>query len=212
MYRPNRIGGAPFLNIDRAPLNLGTIATSEVEATFSPIVADATVRTSTASRQIRGVASVIQAAGQFSFGIALAGDNPIGDLAGAGDIAVQYEVFGQIRWRETAGVNLGSCTAILARNNAATVNAPPTINPCTNYQMIPLDMEHYTVNGGIASFKTSVLLGNFDGAITYTDDPLILAWIIHNPTPATAIAVNFNSYLAIHKYIVDIDTLDPSRQ
>lgn len=209
MYRPNRIGPWPMVNPDRAPYSFGTIATGQSEVVIAPVTPDQTIRDSTASRQMNGTFSVVPVNGNNSVAIALNGSNPLGDLEGEGDLAVQFECFGSIRWRST-GTNHGFAQPFIARNDAATLAAEPLFNAAANYQFLPVSAHIVSIDGGQMSFKHSFILGNFDGTITYTSDPLLLGVSFQNNHSST-IPIAYNMSLGFHKYLVDIDTHDPPR-
>lgn len=212
MYRPNRIGPHPLLNIDRAPKAYGSITTFQAINVISPVLPDATIRESTASRQFNGTLTGLTSGAQFAIGIAVDGSNPIGELAGEDDPGMVISMSGYM-WLKHSSSNNAPPHVVLARNDAAALATSPAVNPCANYQMIPTD------NSGVdgkdsffswASFNRTVLLGNYDGAITYSGDPLILAWVYQNPDAGTLNLV-FEGMLTLHKYIIDLDTLDPNR-
>jgi len=211
MYRPNRIGPHMLVDIDRAPKVQGAVGTSYSKVSFIPVTPDQTIRDSTASRQINGTFTAITADECLAVAIAIKGNNPVADFAATQDPAVQYSIAASITWRDAAALNAGPPQLILGRNDAATLAATPNKNASANFQNIPLDYCDTGISGGVAGVNRSIILGNWDGAITYTDDPILLGWQFHNRHSA-AITITYECSLSIHKYVIDLDVFNPPGQ
>lgn len=213
MYRPNRIGPWPLVNLDRAPHSYGSLTGHQAPNVHSPITPDSTIRTETASRQFFGTITSLAAANVVTIGIALAGDNPLGDLAGGGDPGVLYSASGIMTLRNSAQLLTGPPVPQICRNDADTLATTPTPNAAANHQMLPYDAGAVSFNGFMSScsFNTSFIIGNFDGSITYSSDPLILCWTYKNGS-GTTVSIEFSGMLTFHKYLKDLDTLDSGRQ
>lgn len=215
MYRPNRIGPSMLVHIDEAIKAYGTLATAHkvAENVINMIIPDATLRARTASRTFKGFASLTTS--QFiSFGVAVNGQNPAGELAGDGSTGFLVTVAGSVTLRHgTHAAAEASLVpfAIIARADAAALEtfATEPSNLCTGWAAIPCQIS----NGAEfthMSFKETLIMGNFDGADTYVGNPLIGGFAINNTSAETQDA-EIRASLSIHKYVTDIDTYDPSR-
>lgn len=198
MYTPNQLGPYPqhrfavqntiiAANIIQAAANASTIAT--LYSLLNTATAEDDLATQTLISQ--GTQS-ISANSHICLGVA----TPIGTeskLPYLATISGQASTFNQ-------GVR---AFPYLARTNLTTLTAGYTasVNPSQNFQLLPLE----SASPGVYSVNTSTVVYPTDDA-TF----LIAGWIYQNSVGSTQ---NFipNQSLSLHRYLKNIDTIDPVR-
>lgn len=216
MYRPNRIGPWHLCHIDQAP-KTGTMHadTETTDLLFKPAVPDTTIRTLSASRHFQVTTPAIDAQKQCAVGVAVKGDNPLGELTDINASAVIYTVSGHCRILDGTGVgppNFGNLMFGVGRNvSGSLTELTAGANPCDNWMLVPCDALMQGQNVQHASINTQVLIGNFDAGVTYKEEPIIFAWIIHNGSNAASNTFRVACSISVLKYTEDHLTLDPPR-
>lgn len=215
MYKPNRIGPCPLMHIDQGKKVYGSLAAGHLVAqdTVNFILPDATIRTNTSSRAFTGSGSW-GTNKQATLGVAVNGAHPGGAQTLSGAIGFHLDISGMMMVRvvsHPAEVSGLAIYGILARNDAATLQtfATEPSNVAANWMMVPTHCESNDL-GFTAWFNQTVVIGNYDGAETYSADPLMAGFAIHSTAGETQTA-SFVGSVNMHKYIHDINTHDPSR-
>lgn len=188
MYQPNALGPYMLAHVDALPNATAFPAGSAVAGTlFSPVTVDATVRAFTASQQFANNSVAVGVGQQTSFGVAVDGSNPKGDLEDINAMAVAYQIVGYCRIRDATGVapmnvNIG---LNIGRADDATLNDITGKNLCANYMSVPITQHALGQQIAGASVQTVVLVGNFNAGITYSGDPIIVGWTVMNEASGT---------------------------
>jgi hypothetical protein len=212
MYRPNRIGPWPLVAIDTAPLDMGTLGGAVGDDVCSPHLPDTTIRSAMATRQMRALTSGAMAANShLDIGVAVNGSNPNGGEGAADDPSFVISVAGVVVVRTVSGAGPISVVPFLARNNAATIVAFGTGgNACTNFNYLPGESVMLDQDVVQCRINMSLIMGNHDGAVTPSVNPLIFGFGAWNRSAATA-QYKMQAHLSIHKYEQDLDVFDPTR-
>lgn len=216
MHRPNRIGAVPLIHLDLPPIPIGTIAAGNNTAlhVVAPMVLDTTVRSPTTSRGFTGKTPSMATTTQIMIGASLKGDNPNGPLGSLNSSGFQLNLAGTITLAmiTSTAENMGiSAYPIIARAPASTLTARgagPT-NTLTDWSPLPFTQSGHD-GYSQASFNLSLILGQYEFADTYDDDPIIFGFVIANMSGETQ-ACDFRGHLSGYKYINDLDTFDPTR-
>lgn len=211
MYRPNRIGPWPLIHVDKAPIAMGTLASSynETNLQFNPAAPDATVRSEFASRQMSGANLVaLPRESTISFGVGVNGNVP----ADVGT-ALMFGCAASLTLRQlTVATNDFTVRAHIGRCNNATIGifSGSAVNLCDNYAQVPGVNVEYATRALTASINTSVIIGDFDGAVVASTNPILFGWTVQNNS-ATALQFEWEAFVSLQKYIKDIDTYDVGR-
>lgn len=211
MFRPNRVGEHPVIAVDDNPHGFGTIgAFTHTDVQFEPMAPSATIRAQTVSEQMYGATpSILEDAG-ISLAVVLNGANPVGNVTAIGSAGYQLNVAGSMFFRKsTAGTQPPQIMAFIGRGDAAAVVAPGTgNNPCAHYQAIPSNV-FCTADYAQISFRESLIIGAWNDAITYDDNPLFIGISIF--ARGSADTFNFAGSINAYKYTQDLVTFDPGR-
>ena len=213
MYRPNRIGPWPLAAIDSGEVDFGILAAASAEGTFEPYVPDAVIRDKTASRQFTARTVATMGVGtRTSVGVAVNGANPVVDDGLAMSTGFLVCVSGHMNYEVQAGSGPVHVFAAVGRSDDATLDAFGTDdNPCANYWYCPAHVFNIDADHGGISLNTAIAVGNWDGAVTPSSNPLIFGFGVVNRS-AGNMQVRMYGSMHVHKYSSDLDLFDPTRQ
>lgn len=213
MYRPNRVGPWPLVHVDQTVSNTGALpaGNTHFETEFEPSLPDSVIRSASASEYFFGLTNAaVPALESVSIGVAVNGAHPLSELEGnAGDPGYLLSVSGSCKVRIPASTQIG-IEAVIGRATAATLTSFGSgNNPCASHFVIPCAIAQ---GDGFSQawVNTTVVMGNYNGAITVTSNPLIFGFRMTNYTGANAQWRWFGG-MSVHKYIQDLNTFDPTR-
>ncbi len=207
MYRPNRIGPFPLVDLDAPAVLFATVEYLNGGATqkIAPITLSTVLVTETGV--LRGYQNTIAIAAlnTVSFGI------PV-DPVLVNEQSMQLSISGAARCYGSA-VNNVTLNPFVARSNADPIVATQTTgsNESDDPFFLPCCASQVPGTRAVqASVNTSLAIGPFKAGSTPSTNPLILGWCFHNQSNV-AVTLNLDFSIAVQRYLEDVQLFDPSR-
>ncbi len=214
MYRPNRIGPWPCVDIEVVPNVLSSTAALLSDDAVWPIikgiVPTVTVRDSFTASQMFWVTKTLNAAGGtalnvMAYGVLISGVNATPDAN------VIYSVCGHAFFMvQETDEPMRVLFPIISRLDAT----PTDINAAiviTDYAMLPMTTHIQTGQLIQASVNTQCIVGDISGATSSQSAlPIFVGWAFGTHENG-AYVVTMGQNINVHKYLSDIPTQDPSR-
>lgn len=207
MYRPNRIGPFPTLDLDRTAY---TPTITSVVAGGVPVFPH--VQNTNVNEELEnmfgypGITGGLGANDHCSFGIAMSGAQPESELP------VHFTFCGACYW---AGAQPITIRPFIARGDSATpvVNVGANNNQCSRPFFLPYEsaiVSSLPANEfSSVAFNCSIIAGNILGA-TLSENPIYLGvQLLSSVAGSTATSIRVS--ISAHRYLNDIRVFDPTR-
>lgn len=209
MYRPNRVGPWPIIDIDEPPQTITSLSIQANASEFFPRMKQVVVREEFEQWTVRMTNDeTISRDRRGGLGIAINGvqENELNWI---------YALRASMQMKSDRPLQVGM---VLGRSATQSIGG---IVRVVKYHYLPCEITQvWTPTNATAGFlithvnlNTEIIQGHVQQG-TYTADdeyPLILAMIIQNESTLGATIHGLNGSIGIHKYTQDVDTWDPSR-
>lgn len=206
MYRPDRIGPAPLVEVDNVAHSLGGADFAAGDDAFP----NRTVRcmdnvvnaiTRADKMHTNGIAYSVVAGNSVSFGVQVNGTNPNVEQLG---VMFEYYVSGIYHADADIIPNL-----IIGR--AEDSSQDPEVH---EFSFLPMDMlTTFTTDDHPSSFcaKGSCIVRDWSGGATERSTPIVLGLCFTNLGSTAQTFQDLQMSMSLYKYVSDLDTVDPTR-
>lgn len=218
MYRPNRIGPWPIIDLDAPKMawdaswnaTLG-VADFPIGTAPTPHFRSATVRDDFDFMSIKMDGNTPTLLNHFSmaFGVAIEGENPVD---GDGE-ATLFSVFASMMLSDDTTGNEHTASLWVGRLDQSTVDVTrnQTNNSVTNPILLPALVTKTGTSGNIhLAYNGSFLFSDIE-ADGYDSNPIVAGVTINNPDSAAREWTDFHLSLGIHRYVGDLKSFEPNR-
>lgn len=207
MYRPNRIGPFPLLNLESGPVQVTKVLAEAADGSISGIHCYASAAAALQSISARTLYCTEDWDLPATEGLAL-GVKVIGSQLRSQDEGYIYGVSGSI---------IGNCNVselgLIPVIGRVSTNGLQTGFTITRYQIIPFDQLQSTGANRVfsSSFNTELISGDFTPTGSYDAEEVFCGYWMMNPTAGAAAMENVRVSISLHRYEYDMRPFDPNR-